>query len=907
MTSKFFFSKTLGFYVSLEPLKIDSRVKNAADKAGISLEWDDEGRINYIDFDDSKRLLEELGSFMLTPANYWKVFGDAEVEDNKEMIKSLMSDSFCEWLDRVYGADGYYIDNPKIVSKHSYGGSKIKSNAPFGRPGWLDPKNNINDNEGVPLSVKIKRGKFESSWKYWSPDFSVTKIPFLAPIRGYVTSVGKPSLDLGIPVNARQPVQMIRECRNTLLSSSIPQEVVQEAVKIIYQGFESELFEFIKSHGHYFKDAKESISISLRENLIDVLGMVRIKGCKNENIRRHVTNLVDIDYGKSGFKEFREFVETSRERLNDALKYKKDIVFVMGHKNPDTDTVVSSLFEAWRNNLIKEDSAFIPILQSEKMPDEIHELLGDRLTCNIVNFNDPLYIKAKKSGLARWISVDQNREPEVQRFFISIIDHHVPSEISKKQDIPKTLDVIGSCAAMITRKLAGMGVDFDKDTAFILHGATLMDTENRVSHKMTPQDISIMNFLKSKSGIGDETRFYQGLMSVLLNTDDPDRLFNRDYKEDWGFGFAVAKIKGGFSKGGRVLKNKLLREIADLARRNNLQKNLPLTLTRITDYDQDNSTVNRERVYLSYNSSASKDLRATIRELIIKTIKFEFGSVNFKEGKDWIEFWGTGIQLSRKKTAPILEPVVKAFDSYFYSPSNKLWIKKDFLKKSSDLMKVEKILDHKLSFDEDKRVNWVTYPEAKNIVSMLGFSILSLSEYWKAYDDAVKSKDRDMITNMQGSGFVEFLDSAIIKNKWLVDHPRIENGKLMGKKTKVKVPKDSPGLIHPDNIDRRTGIPGNVRSTNEYGNPRLWRYWAPDADVVIPVRSYIFLLKQPCWDGKFHIDDCFPNLGIRPCTREQIRPIINIRIKGSRLVVSIVQDGDAVEYIWKKGESGQED
>ena len=83
--------------------------------------------------------------------------------------------------------------------------------------------------------------------------------------------------------------------------------------------------------------------------------------------------------------------------------------------------------------------------------------------------------------------------------------------------------------------------------------------------------------------MNNEDEFYSDLMSFLLNTDDPDVLFGRDYKEDWGFGFAVAKIKNGFTSGGEKVKKSLIKKAVKLAHENNISKNLPLTILRITD------------------------------------------------------------------------------------------------------------------------------------------------------------------------------------------------------------------------------------------------------------------------------------------------------------------------------------
>ena len=119
---------------------------------------------------------------------------------------------------------------------------------------------------------------------------------------------------------------------------------------------------------------------------------------------------------------------------------------------------------------------------------------------------------------------------------------------------------------------------------------------------MTYRDRLIMDQLMELSGIADEHTFFQDLMSHLLNTDDAARLFERDYKADWGiFGFAVAKVKGAFDKKGHELKPMLLQTLNDLAAKNNCDKNYAMTVVKIVDYEDDNEIVNRERVSLVFN------------------------------------------------------------------------------------------------------------------------------------------------------------------------------------------------------------------------------------------------------------------------------------------------------------------
>lgn len=868
--SDYFYSKSTGLYVSRKPLKIDARVKEASTKADIEMDWDDEGIINNIDFDNSKKLLEQLDSRMLTPKEYWLVYKDALNQDDKDMISQLTSNKYTEWLDRVYTADKIFIDNPKIIGRYIYDGDKLKSGHPTGRPGWFNPENNISE-LGEPVTVDVKREKFSQSWKYWSPDLTVTKLGYCAPIRGYVTSVGKPSFDLGIPVDSRQPKLMIREARDKPLSLLIDESIIE-------QSSSSDIIEFVEKYGELFSTSKDSLIYKLRESFFDRLGDVALE----KDISKAVSKINPSNIRPS-FEDFEKFVRNSSKSLEVAINEKKDLVFVMGHKNPDTDTVISSLFEAYRNSLIDNTAAYIPIVQSDRMPDEISRLLGD-ISKSVVLHNNPLYLNAKSSGLARWISVDQNREPEVQKFFISIIDHHRVTESAKNLDVAKTLEMLGSTAALITRKYLGMGFELDYGMARLLYGAALMDTENRVTHKMTPKDYKIMDYLKKVSGVNNDDEMYGDLMSYLLNTDDAELLFKRDYKEDWGFGFAVTKIKNGFDKQGTVLKQNLIERLVDLTHENNIRKNLPLTLLKVTDYESDNERVNRERVYFIFNN-ADKKFVDSIRDALKSIVMFEFPDDNIAVNEQYIEFWGTGMQLSRKKTAPVIEPINHAFNKYFYSPSVNMWIKREFLKKTAKI-------SGEYSVDEYGRINYITFEEAKKISEENNFSMLSLKDYWIVLNDAKKIKDSQMIESLQGSNFVEFLDTRIINRKTIIHHDKEEQD--------INVPQGNPGLIHPDDIDLSTGLPKNVRPPNEYGNPELWRYWQPDTDEVIPCRSFIFLLDQPCLDMKFHPGESFPNLGIRPMIKSVVYPEVSMSIKEQTLAVQIEDEDDTKTYNWPK-------
>ena len=936
METGYFYSKSTGLYVAREPLKIDARVIKAAADCGIQLNWDDEGRINYITFYEGLFLLKELEATMMAIRDYWLVLKDAREAGDEEMVRELQSEKYAEWLNTIFETKEYTIENLRIIKvgkEYKYKGPKRKVKMLFGHPGWFNLED-IDYESGLPKRVELNREKYATSWKYWSfCDYKYVS----AAVRGWVTSVGKPSLDLGIPADVLYPALMLRECRKKLPEPPIEPRILEKIERFIldYEALMREdkfnefyrnrlaLLRFIRKYGHRFQKSQEIRIYKIREEMIEMLGILRFiaKRKKDTLALRQIDKIAKefsgMKQNKVDFQDFISFLLDSRKRLKKAISLYEPIVFVMGHKNPDTDTVVSTLAESFRNHLFDgKDKAYIPVVQGKRIPDEVKELLGEELSGFILLSNESTYKEVAKSGQARWIMVDHNRNVDVQKFAISIIDHHVPSEIALKQNINKTLEMVGSTTALITQKIYGFGMDISQELSRILYGATLMDTENRAETKMTAKDELIMDDLKEIAEIESDNEFYQDLMSFLLNTDDTELLFERDYKEDWSFfGFAVAKVKRAFDSKGKVLKEDLFQRLVGLAKQNNTKKNLPLTIVKIVDYQEDNETINRERIYLIFNKGVFLEFKKTMFELILTIVRHTFkDKISFRTTSDFIEFWGMGDQLSRKKTAPLLEPIAIAFNEYFYSSTTRLYVKREFLKATKQVKAAARYCKIKLSFDEEGRINNITYGEAIRLLKYLGLTAMSLKEYWQVLKDAQEIRDQQMINHLQSSGFVEFLHTVIENRGFLVEKPKIflRESKFeyegigvtldysyQGKRMEITVPDGKPGLIYQKDIDLKTGLPKTVYPPNVYKDPYLWRYWAPDAEKNVATRSYIFLLGQPALDLKVHLSEAFTCLGIRPCCRKVELPKVKIIREKEGISVIIQKEGE-IQHIRAK-------
>ncbi|EKD28924.1 MAG: hypothetical protein ACD_79C00157G0002 [uncultured bacterium] len=968
-TEEYFFSENLNLFIQRKPLKItDSGVKEAANSLGIRLWWDDEGYIGMISYYDSMRLFNKLGIKLMSPLDYWTVLKDAFIANDISFIRELLSKRYAEWLNVLFFKENekyYMIEHPCINEKGLWDREKDKSGIlevtpPEGRHAWFHfPALNevfeiIDTKTGFPKKEKVEeeRGSGIYTFKYWDIYTSLIEKMNLTAIRGRVTSSDSPSIDCGMPpdVNNAKKI-MLRPCRTELLSPPIDASLFQIIKEFIFQydtamknGKYSEFYEknkdkileLIKSLNREltgkFKVSQENSYIKIREKYSDILGFLKVYAIANDSdslksiddVSKH---FFKIDSNTAEFTDFKEFIKSSRNRLESALDpaHPKPIVFVMGHRNPDTDTVISSSFEAYRNYILNPDITYIPVVQNPTLPDEVGYLFDDKELSDSILLTDKegdkeIYEAAHNSGQANWILVDHN-ESAFQKFVISILDHHKVSETALNQDVAQTIEIIGSTTGMVIQRFYGMGMQFDKKMAEIAYEATLMDTENRTPKKTTLKDSYVMNIVQSIANIVDEVTeeskiFFQKLMSVLLNTNNPYNLFNRDYKEDGGFGFAVAKMKNVFSDIGEPYPEKLevLNRMVELAKENNRQKNFPLTLIKVADYEEDNETVRKERMYFQFSKDVSENFKNTIMNLFEVILQKEFKGLplEIQRAESYVEWSGAGMQLSRKKVAPVLEPVVKAFNEYFYSDAINKYVRRDFLKiTDKGVLQAAKQLNIQLSSDENGNVNNLTPVDLIRLVKELEGSILTPSGYLAILLEAKEKNDLQIQTNLTSHEFTEILNIVVLEyDKYLetgicIINPEAritENGEaeFFGKRVKLKIPFSEPGLIDWQKVSPETGIPVEVLKPGEKvdGDKVLSRYWSPNPDkACVFARGSIFIYQIPCMDGKVKINEKQPSIGVR-LIRSEISPAkVNYRILGDSIVVEVDSDSGKRIYV----------
>ncbi len=904
----FFFSRSTGLFVYRHPLSVDERVLNIANDLGIKVQASPEKWLVNATLSDSLRILEGLGSAGMSLPEFFRIRKDAMDAGDEDMVSSLESDQFIEMLSTIFLYDREMIHHPRTEGALVFSGDKIPVHTPRGRYGWFNP-GEVDPETGLPMEVKFARNIDDETFKYWDTHTDIGRDGLLMAVRGFVTSVGKISLDLGFPADAVSHRLSIREVRRAKPEGALDEETLDEAKALLFNYYRDledktmyekipvwhcDLLSFINRRILILHSARDVASQVLKEDIYDVLGILWSLALKGNDaslagkIMETALSLSSLMPDSISDESFSTFVLNRKDKIKEAVRNQKSIVFVMGHNNPDTDTVVSALAESYRQHLLhKDESVFIPVVPGAVLPEEIHELLGDEFSGCLIFSEDKEYRTASTTGRPEWIMVDHNIGPQ-QPDTRAIIDHHYPSDVCLKQKIPRRIIYAGSTTALVALKIYGAGLTIPRKLAKILQGAALMDTEDRFIGKMTPLDELVMDRLKDASSVDNESVFYQGLMKKLISCYNPEELFIRDYKEDWSFfGFAVAKGIKLLSKE----NSNIIERLAEHSGANNNSKNLPLTILKIVDYDDDAETIRKERVYPVFIKNSSDDFREAVSNAIVTVIRHESGKdVHIKTEKGYIEYRGVGTQLSRKKLAPVLELVVNAFNRYFYSPSTSMFFKRDFLKKDKKLEEVSN--KFKITYHSNEEGIVVGNPaQLKFLLQKLGLICASPAEYFKAYFDALKVNDKRMVSHLTSARYLETLDAIIEDKQVLVEHPEIipEGGGFSYDKVnrkKVNVPKGEPGLIDPKKIDPDTGLPTEVHDPRQYGTG-LWRYWSPDSDCAWVLRSTIFAYDMPALDLKFHFDEVLPRLTIRPCVNEVIHPKVDIYEKDNRIMVDI--------------------
>ncbi len=169
------------------------------------------------------------------------------------------------------------------------------------------------------------------------------------------------------------------------------------------------------------------------------------------------------------------------------------MIVVIGHQNPDLDSVASAICEAERRRLNGEDAqAFISGTPTREVQAVLEHLrlslppawspcLADQPTV-LVDFND------------------REQAPGCLQNVIAVIDHHQDSgDVAGVAD--RLIEPLGSTATMIAhRLLANHPADLDEQHCLLMLAAIISDTKSMLSPQTTARDRQVAERLAKQCG-----------------------------------------------------------------------------------------------------------------------------------------------------------------------------------------------------------------------------------------------------------------------------------------------------------------------------------------------------------------------------------------------------------------------
>lgn len=223
------------------------------------------------------------------------------------------------------------------------------------------------------------------------------------------------------------------------------------------------------------------------------------------------------------------------QQLTEYLAHLPSGLVVTGHPAPDTDAVISALFEAYRLTVAGIPAA--PLVQ-DFMPRETAWLLGELASLL------PVGTAPEKGTL---VLTDHHDVVRYSAPVVAVVDHHPVSADTVFDGIETEIKPVGAATTLVAQRLRRDGLTPDRVCARILLGALLLDTEGLSPYKAKDEDREMADWLTSLCGENGEELF-AALRRQLLAETDVTTLYRRDYRiytDADGqplLGFAILKV-----------------------------------------------------------------------------------------------------------------------------------------------------------------------------------------------------------------------------------------------------------------------------------------------------------------------------------------------------------------------------
>ena len=274
-------------------------------------------------------------------------------------------------------------------------------------------------------------------------------------------------------------------------------------------------------------------------------------------------------------------------------------VYVLGHKNPDTDSITSAIVYAHLKRELGMDAEAVRLGDVQNETAFALEKFG---------FEAPRFIETASPDVKQVILVDHNEKQQsvddienVQ--VIEVIDHHRIANFETADPLYFRAEPVGCTATILNKLYKENGVEIPANIAGLMLSAIISDSLLFKSPTCTAQDVAAAEELEAIAGVNAQE---YGLAMLKAGADLSDKtledLLSLDAKE-----FGMGEYKVEIAQVNAVDISDVMNrqgELEDLIYRNIEEKGLDLFFFVVTDI------LNNDSVALALGNQAGKAEKA---------------------------------------------------------------------------------------------------------------------------------------------------------------------------------------------------------------------------------------------------------------------------------------------------------
>ena len=205
-------------------------------------------------------------------------------------------------------------------------------------------------------------------------------------------------------------------------------------------------------------------------------------------------------------------------------------ISVVGHANPDTDSVTSAIaLAALLNAQGMEAKACMQIAAADLNPESKTVLKRFGLTAP----EQLMDAAGKKIALVDFSDIAQGPANLASAELVAVVDHHKIGDVTTNSPILFRAEPVGCTGTVLNKMFKEAGVAIPKDVAGGMLAAILSDTVNFKSPTCTDDDKAAVKDLQAVAGVTDTEELFMEMLKAKSAVDGvpaKDLLF-RDYKD----------------------------------------------------------------------------------------------------------------------------------------------------------------------------------------------------------------------------------------------------------------------------------------------------------------------------------------------------------------------------------------